>query len=71
MAGFTVVLIDDEDGSEGDFVFVESFPDLESLREDAGVVTASSWTARIVRAATEIDERDRPQERSYIYRGIE
>ncbi len=68
MSGFTVVLIDDEDGSEGDFVHVESFPDFASLRESAGLVTASSWISRLLERAEELSA---PEPRSCIYRGIE
>lgn len=58
MSGFTVVLIDSEDGSEGDFVHVESFATLADLLEVDDDATYPGWVDRIVQAAHGIAERD-------------
>lgn len=51
--GFTVVLIDSLEGSEGDFVHVEAFESSDDLESGA-----LGWAARVVQAAREIDRRD-------------
>lgn len=57
--GFTVVLIDSEDGSEGDFVFVHSFESSEQL---AAAFDRHNLSTEIVSAARGIDRRDRKED---------
>lgn len=52
--GFTVVLIDSSEPSEGDFVYVESFENLEGLMQvEDGY---PGWVDRMVSAAHNIVE---------------
>lgn len=53
MSGFTVVLIDDEDGSEGDFVYVEAFASADALAAELEAVAE-----RVLAAARESERRD-------------
>lgn len=51
--GFTVVLVDDADGSEGDFVYVEAFASADALEADLEDVSR-----RVLAAARESELRD-------------
>lgn len=51
--GFTIVLVDAEEGSEGDFAYTHSFPSSESLASFEDV-----WRRGILETARSIDARD-------------
>lgn len=58
-SGFTVVLIDSKEGAEGDFVHVRSFEDANEMSNWA---MPGEWADEVVRAAREIEQRDREAE---------
>ncbi len=51
--GFTIVLIDSDDGSEGDFVYVESFANADAIAAESERVIGS-----VLAAARGIEARD-------------
>lgn len=62
MDGFTVVLIDSSDPSEGDFVYVESFESAKTLVDSLAAEPIESYSSplgrALMRAAKEIEERN-------------
>lgn len=58
MDGYTIVLIDSKDGSEGDFVHVEAFDNLGELMEIEEGATYPGWVDRVCQAAHQIEERE-------------
>ena len=56
MQGFTIVLIDSEEPSEGDFVYVEVFESLSDLMEVPADGGYPEWVDRLVSRAHEIVE---------------
>lgn len=56
MQGFTFVLIDSEEPSEGDFVYVEAFENLQDLAAVEEDGSYPGWVDRIIQQAQNICE---------------